>query len=714
MMRTETWRRMIALAALAGFFLPPGAGAEDVLELRDGRRIRAPYVEYVDGDFRAPEGETWSRQDVRQVWFEKESKAPSGAESGIPSEKASGDDAAWIARWFAEAGRLQEKYPDVQGIILVDEGTYELRADGTRLARTRFVGKILKTSARDWGRIALWFEEERQRIRILRSRTILPDGTIYTLDPDAFRVSEPYSGLVFFNRNKVLSGELPRVAPGCLVDIEYEVETYNPFDPEMFFPGFLFQSEDPVALSRFTVVMPEGRNLYWRASRMPEGREEPETERMADGRVSYVWEARDQPPLLSEPRMPAMSDVVPVVRTSVFKDWGYIMDWLRKAQDQRIVVTPGIQALADRLAEGAATDREKIARLYPYLQREIRYVSIKGGIGSGFSGHRADETLRAGYGDCIDKAILFAALAKALGIRSDPVILMTNDRTDHLYELPVLAGNHAISKFITDEGSFFLDATATTYRFPAFRADDQGAQCINAQAGKIETIDLRPPGEEGGRNEGDLALDASGDAKVRYVLRFSGTPEARMRARVEHSKEEELRRYFTEMVGRYSPDARLVDVVPRNTLDLSAPFYLELDFELPGWGIEAGDLMIVGIPGGEYRFVESALEERRYDIEYSSCNQQEREVRIRLPAPYRVLSLPEPVRLSCAFADYESSYEPEDGGIVYRDRFRRRTRIVPRDSYPEYRDFLRSVARTTRERIFLRRVESEGREGEGR
>lgn len=696
--------RTLRWASAFVFALGIATAAGDIVELRDGERLQAPSVAFENGTFLLPDGARYSRQDVRNVWFEK-------ADPGSASEASSGDvalttaeDADWIADRFRDAARLEAAYPDVRGVILVDEGRYELRADGTRVSRTRFVGKVLKTSAQGWGRLTVWFEEERERVKIIRARTILPDGSVLELPEEAFRVAEPYRGLLFFSRYKVIAGELPQVTPGCVVDFEYEEEVYNPFDRKMFSPAFLFQGEEPVALSRFEIVAPEGQELVWNARRMPEGAREP-VESREGTRVSRVWEVRDMPPVLSEPAMPALEDIVPSVRTSVFENWDYIFDWLRKAQDQRIVVTPEIEEITRNLTDEATSDDQRVAAIYHFLQRNIRYVSIKGGVGSGFSGHRADETLRAGYGDCIDKAILFAAMAKAIDIRCEPIILMTNDRTDRLYDLPVLAGNHAISKIVLPDRSFFLDSTASTYRYPAFRADSQGAMCINAQAGLIEPIDLLPPEMEGGRTLGTLEMDGAGDATVRYELHLSGSPEAGTRARVEHSKEEELKRLFTELVANFSPDAVLSRVAPHNTLDLSRPFRIDLDFELPGWGIAAGSLMIVGVPGTKYEFGEAALQERSYDVEYGSLNQQEHSVVLRMPEGYRVRSVPDPVEFDCPYGSYRAGYEVRGDEVVFEDRFRRTERIVPVEDYATYRDFLREVARSSRERIFLERTE---------
>ena len=87
--------------------------------------------------------------------------------------------------------------------------------------------------------------------------------------------------------------------------------------------------------------------------------------------------------------MPPYGAVVPRVEASLFQNWEYIFDWLTRMQQRRIQVTPEIEQAVQEITAGAADLEEKVARIYHFIQRYIRYISIKGSIGSGWSGHEA-------------------------------------------------------------------------------------------------------------------------------------------------------------------------------------------------------------------------------------------------------------------------------------------------------------------------------------
>ena len=82
-----------------------------------------------------------------------------------------------------------------------------------------------------------------------------------------------------------------------------------------------------------------------------------------------------------------------------------------------------------QLTKGADTSTEKARRLYDYVARNVRYVSISLGVGR-YQPHSALDVLQYGYGDCKDKHTLFSALLRAEGIQSYPVLIDSSRKLD--------------------------------------------------------------------------------------------------------------------------------------------------------------------------------------------------------------------------------------------------------------------------------------------
>ena len=93
-----------------------------------------------------------------------------------------------------------------------------------------------------------------------------------------------------------------------------------------------------------------------------------------------------------------------------------------------MTVDDSVRKKADELTKGADTPTEKARRLYDFVARNVRYVSISLGVGR-YQPHSASDVLQNGYGDCKDKHTLFSAMLRAEGIQSYPVLIDSSRTT---------------------------------------------------------------------------------------------------------------------------------------------------------------------------------------------------------------------------------------------------------------------------------------------
>ncbi|HEO72621.1 MAG TPA: hypothetical protein ENN80_15290 [Candidatus Hydrogenedentes bacterium] len=370
-----------------------------------------------------------------------------------------------------------------------------------------------------------------------------------------------------------------------------------------------------MAYSRVQVCVPKNVPFHYVTRSFPEHiPSEPRIEDRGHERV-YTWLAEDMPPLTPEPLMPPERDVVPMMDSSVFEDWQAVFDLLASLQRPRIAVTPEIEAKVRAITAGADTIEEKLARLYHWVQENTRYISIKGSLGSGMSGHTAQQTFENRYGDCTDKAILFAAMCEAIGVTSYPIILMTNDYGRGITEIPTLAGNHAISEVVLEGRSFYLDTTAQNYRYPYFRSDDHGAVAINAIRGDVKLIPVPPPSDNQRFSHLDVTLAANGDVTVKTRNRYTGTTEAGIRGFWKRTREDNRALMMAEYVNSISPGAVLDSFTLSDLDNLAEPLSMTIDYALPGHAIRARELLYLRLPTLERDYPEVALDSRNHAIQ---------------------------------------------------------------------------------------------------
>lgn len=710
-------------------FLVLAVAAGDTFVLKHGRSVQAPNPTYDDGEFQLTDGQRLSKSEVVDWWLSSEH--PSGESRNTESGPASGDDDATVIRLKAlrEKGlRLADNYPSVPAVLIVDDGQYTLTRDRRHVYLYHMVTLILDESKLDTARVSLGFTEGRSRGRILTGRCLTADNTLLTLAPDDAKVSTPQRGDVHFDPNsRVLSATVPGAEVGAVVEVIYEFEKYAPEDWRLFFPGYYFQGEVPVWRSNYVVRVPSDLKIYsWEenwdtfvpvASRRGPlfwltrwFRQSPRQSRRAvwvDGHDyrEYIWSRHNMPPVVPEPNMPPRWRVVPAVHGTLFKDWGYLNALTGGMQSERIEVTPRIAALAQEVTKGCADRENRVAAIYHWVQKNIRYISIKASLSSGWAGHPASQTLEQGYGDCTDKSVLFCSLLAAIGIEAEPLVLLTNDEGTFFPEAPVLMANHCITEVhMEPSSSIILDCTSQDYRFPHFRGDNHGTFAINFMKGKTMLTPVPPGMIAHGKDVHEaMKLGLDGALEVETQSLYTGDYEAGLRGGWKRVPDEIRSQIMQQFLSGISPGAELIDFQPGTAEDLSRQFGLSYHYRLPEYVREAGPYLLLQLPDRELAFSELSAEERLYPLVYRTSEATSRQVRIELPEELRVIELPPKTEIVTPAFVYRETFDWAEETILVKTYFERKVREVSPDDYAEYRGAARDAEQASRRPIYLAR-----------
>jgi hypothetical protein len=626
--------------------------------------------------------------------------------SAVPA--AAFSDTLPVRKILEIAAEATKRFKDVSGIILLEDETNILHRDGTRMERYHFIGKILKPDKRDWAIRRIGFDESRTKVSVLLGRTIHPDGSVSWLDPSTIKISSPAMSAAYFYPEKTLSFTLPKAGVGDIVECIVEERVVEPFDINMFEPRGFLQSYEPTVKSRFKVVIPDSLKLNYFTRSFPDGQEIP-TITTKQGNISYEWELENMPGIVREPRMTPPTDIIPVVLTTLFENWDYRFDIESKWQLDRMQATPEIRSLTREIVEPAETIDDSIAFIYHWVQKNIRYVCIKGSEAAGHSGHAASLTLKNGYGDCTDKSILLATMLRAISVDAYPIFVNTNrSGTPEYKKIPVAWANHAINQVRLPDRTFALDPVGEAYRYPYFPSMDHGILCVNSIARSIDSIPVPPPESNAGICKINMALDTSGTATVEFEKRYTGAYEAHLRRRWKYTRKSEHADQIEQIISEESPGAELDDYEIGPFEDLSQQFYIKWNYRIENYPIKTADLLIFKIPGlEEYQATEAVSSATRlYDIVYSTSYGVEQQALVRIPEGHEVAFLPMPIEIECKYASYKGKYQKISGTeIQFTDKFSRWARVIDVEDYQEYKDFLTQVADFAKQQIFLKKTE---------
>jgi len=225
---------------------------------------------------------------------------------------------------------------------------------------------------------------------------------------------------------------------------------------------------------RLEIDVPKAREVKLKAPKYP-----PAIEEKGDRRV-YTWLRNNIEPDRDKETDRDEEETSPDVQLTTFTDWKQVADWYAKLQGERMTVDDSVRKKAAELTRGAQTPEEKARLLYDFVARNIRYVSISLGVGR-YQPHAAGEVLANGYGDCKDKHTLLAALLKAEGIESYPVLIHHDRKLDA--DLPSPAQfDHVITLARVGSQMTWLDATPEVTPFGLILYPLRNKQAVVAAA----------------------------------------------------------------------------------------------------------------------------------------------------------------------------------------------------------------------------------------
>ena len=327
--------------------------------------------------------------------------------------------------------------------------------DGTEVRETEAVVHIQsQAGVEDFGQLVFGYssateklEVEYVRVRKPDGRVVVtPDSTAQDFAPDVLKEAPMYSDY----RQRHIS--VTSLAPGDTLEYRTVTRVLTPLAAGNFWYEYTFPKGIVVNEDRLELDVPKSRDV-----KLKTPKRQPEIQETGDRRT-YTWVVKDIKPERDKER-DEDEETSADVQLTTFTDWKQVAQWYAKLQGERMAVDDSVRKKADELTKGADTQTEKARRLYDFVARNVRYVSISLGIGR-YQPHSASDVLQNGYGDCKDKHTLFSAMLRAEGIKSYPVLIDSSRKLDADVPSPAQF-DHVITaaRLGTGTGLTWLDTT---------------------------------------------------------------------------------------------------------------------------------------------------------------------------------------------------------------------------------------------------------------
>lgn len=358
-------------------------------------------------------------------------------------------------------------------IYLFDDGVIRLEADGRSSRTYRQIVQVLKQPAvAMFAERGFGYQGERERFVINWARVLRQSGEVVSEKPAQVQESDIPAAVAnpVYRSAKSVRISLAGVAVGSIVDLSYTIEETKPSRAADALTAWNVNlSGVRVRRSRFVLDAPSdvkpvvsSINLDF-ASRGGS----------ADGRRTTVWERADPPKFTFEPFAPDTNSVQMRIIASLPGAWGDVARWYSTLAGDRYGVAPALEAKLAELVSTVRTKADSIRAVHRWVAQDIRYVSIALGMG-GYQPRPPDTTFTTGFGDCKDKATLFIALLRRMGVTAHPVLLHTNASNVQRAHPSIRQFNHAIAAVELGKELVYTDLTSAYTPFGELPWPEQG------------------------------------------------------------------------------------------------------------------------------------------------------------------------------------------------------------------------------------------------
>jgi len=184
----------------------------------------------------------------------------------------------------------------------------------------------------------------------------------------------------------------------------------------------------------------------------------------------------------------------------------------------------GIQKVDEIIGSADQSKRDKIQRVYQYLQENTRYVNISLGIG-GFQSFPAKVVDDVGYGDCKALTTYTKGMLESAGIESNYVLIRAGrKKAPFRRDFPSSQFNHVILAVPLEQDTVWLECTSqdNAFDFLGSFTDNREALWISKDNSQIVNTPRYGIEENIEDRAVSITLNKDGSASVEALIKFQG------------------------------------------------------------------------------------------------------------------------------------------------------------------------------------------------
>lgn len=430
---------------------------------------------------------------------------------------------------------------------------------------------------------------------------------------------------------------------------------------------------------------------------------------------SYSWELNNFSAFSKEDFEAPLEEFMPMVYLSPkdfevdgikgsFSSWQEFGKWVIKLNSKRDTLSPATVKKLQDITTGL-TSKEKIEKLYEYMQKHTRYVSIQVGIG-GWQPFDALTVDRLAYGDCKALSNYMYSLLKAVGISSNFTLITAGENAAHiLNNFPSQFFNHAILTVPTENDTLFLECTNQflPYGHIGSFTDDRTALMITKEGGQLVHTKVFKSEEDIKSTKCLVSLDKEGSGNGIIKSSYCGVnfDEAKMLSiqsnddiKKELYKELDLSNFIITDFTFNQPNKSLPLI--QKSLNITIEHYASV----------LNNKIIIPLNfSNKVLEIPNITEDRKSAIIIRRPQTVIDSIEYKIPEGYKIDKIPQEFNLTSTFASYEAKCNiTDEKNILYTRKFTLTKGVYLPNDASKFRDFYTKVSQADMVKISVVRL----------
>lgn len=491
--------------------------------------------------------------------------------------------------------------------------------------------------------------------------------------------------------------------------VQYEVEIK--YNGTLFFPVWLPREDENFSVERssISIICPSSSTVRYKAFNYTGN----PSETMEKDKKIMTWQTSGLPAIEGEFASPSWYELNTVVlfapaefeiqnyRGSMnsWKEFGKFVYSLKQGRDQ---LPENVKQAVHQMTDNITDPREKIRKLYEYMQKNTRYISIQLGIG-GWQPFDAKYVATKAYGDCKALSNYMYSLLNEAGIASSYTLIKAGRNANIVMaDFPSQQFNHVILCVPLQKDTMWLECTSQT--LPAgYLGDftcDRYALLINEDGGTLVRTPKYGMKENLQTRHVTATLNEDATLQVKAFSRYGGVQQDKYHELINNLSKDKVKEHLHEELDFATYEISSFDYKETKS---SLPAVEEsLDIVVSNYASITGKRLFI-IPNVMTRTHRklSADEERKYDLELGFEYKDVDTVEINLPAGYTAESMPQDISVNSKFGKYNCSVRLSGNQLIYYRSIEHYGGRFPAKDYVGLVKFYETIYKADRNKVVL-------------